>query len=84
MSANTILVLGATGKTGRRVAERLRARDLPIRPGSRSGEPPLTGRTGPLEQPRSVAWRRFTSLTIWTRSRAWQRLLVEAEIPDES
>ncbi|HWD42893.1 MAG TPA: NmrA family transcriptional regulator, partial [Actinomycetota bacterium] len=35
----TTLVLGGTGKTGRRVAERLRARDVPVRVGSRSGEP---------------------------------------------
>jgi uncharacterized protein YbjT (DUF2867 family) len=35
------LVLGGTGKTGRRVAERLRARGLPVRIGSRSGEPPF-------------------------------------------
>ena len=36
-----ILVLGAHGKTGRRVVERLRARGLPTRVGSRSGEPPF-------------------------------------------
>src|SRR5262245_23338403 len=36
-----ILVLGGTGKTGRRVAERLTARRVPIRLGSRSGEPPF-------------------------------------------
>ncbi len=35
------LVIGGTGKTGRRVAERLRARGVPIRIGSRSGEPPF-------------------------------------------
>jgi len=35
------LVLGGTGKTGRRVAERLSARGLPIRIGSRSGAPPF-------------------------------------------
>jgi uncharacterized protein YbjT (DUF2867 family) len=43
MSDNTTqeptLVLGGTGKTGRRVAERLTARGLPVRIGSRSGEP---------------------------------------------
>jgi uncharacterized protein YbjT (DUF2867 family) len=37
----TILVLGGTGKTGRRVAARLTARGLPVRIGSRSGEPPF-------------------------------------------
>jgi uncharacterized protein YbjT (DUF2867 family) len=35
------LVLGGTGKTGRRVAERLARRDIPVRLGSRSGEPPF-------------------------------------------
>ena len=33
------LVLGGTGKIGRRVVERLSARGLPVRIGSRSGEP---------------------------------------------
>src|SRR5215207_10016992 len=37
----TTLVLGGTGKTGRRVVERLRERGLPTRVGSRSGEPPF-------------------------------------------
>jgi uncharacterized protein YbjT (DUF2867 family) len=35
------LVTGGTGKTGRRVVERLAARGLPTRVGSRSGEPPF-------------------------------------------
>ena len=35
------LVLGGTGKTGRRVAERLKTRGLPVRIGSRSGTPPF-------------------------------------------
>jgi uncharacterized protein YbjT (DUF2867 family) len=35
------LVLGGTGKTGRRVAERLAARGYPVRIGSRSAEPPF-------------------------------------------
>jgi uncharacterized protein YbjT (DUF2867 family) len=33
------LVLGGTGKTGRRVVKRLRQRGLPVRVGSRSGQP---------------------------------------------
>jgi uncharacterized protein YbjT (DUF2867 family) len=37
----TTLVVGGTGKTGRRVVERLEARGLPVRVGSRSGEPPF-------------------------------------------
>jgi len=37
----TTLVLGGTGKTGRRVAQRLRALDLPVRVGSRAGRPPF-------------------------------------------
>ncbi len=36
-----ILVLGSTGKTGRRVVERLVARGIPTRAGVRSGEPPF-------------------------------------------
>jgi uncharacterized protein YbjT (DUF2867 family) len=35
------LVLGGTSKTGRRVVKRLEARGLPVRVGSRSGEPPF-------------------------------------------
>jgi uncharacterized protein YbjT (DUF2867 family) len=35
------LVLGGTGKTGRRVVERLEARGMPVRVGSRSGTPPF-------------------------------------------
>ena len=40
-SHGTTLVLGGTGKTGRRVAERLQALDRPVRIGSRSGAPPF-------------------------------------------
>jgi uncharacterized protein YbjT (DUF2867 family) len=35
------LILGGTGKTGRRIVEGLRERGLPVRIGSRSGEPPF-------------------------------------------
>ncbi|NGN42292.1 NAD(P)H-binding protein [Mesorhizobium sp. CGMCC 1.15528] len=35
------LILGGTGKTGSRVAQRLAARGLPVRIGSRSGQPPF-------------------------------------------
>jgi uncharacterized protein YbjT (DUF2867 family) len=38
---NTTLVLNGTGKTGRRILERLQARGVPTRVGSRSGEPPF-------------------------------------------
>ena len=41
MIANTTLVVGGTGKTGRRVAARLAARGRPVRVGSRSGQPPF-------------------------------------------
>jgi len=37
----TTVVLGGTGKTGRRVAERLRARDIPTRVARRSGDRPF-------------------------------------------
>jgi uncharacterized protein YbjT (DUF2867 family) len=39
--AQATLVLGGTGKTGRRVAERLTRRGMPARIGTRSGEPPF-------------------------------------------
>ncbi|WP_116021433.1 NAD(P)H-binding protein [Thermomonospora umbrina] len=42
MTANELtLVLGGTGKTGRRVAERLTARGVPVRIGSRSADIPF-------------------------------------------
>jgi uncharacterized protein YbjT (DUF2867 family) len=37
----TTLIVGGTGKTGRRVAERLMNKGLPVRIGSRSGKPPF-------------------------------------------
>jgi uncharacterized protein YbjT (DUF2867 family) len=40
-SQNTVLVLGGNGKTGRRVVERLAARGVPMRVGSRSATPPF-------------------------------------------
>jgi uncharacterized protein YbjT (DUF2867 family) len=39
--SNVTLVVGGTGKTGRRVVDRLTARGLPTRVGSRSGAPPF-------------------------------------------
>ncbi|MFI9506377.1 NmrA family transcriptional regulator [Nocardia sp. NPDC052566] len=36
-----VLVVGGTGKTGSRVAQRLRARGVPVRAGSRAAEPPF-------------------------------------------
>ena len=41
MKDQEILVIGATGKTGRRVASRLEARGLPVRRGSRSSATPF-------------------------------------------
>lgn len=38
-TSKPILILGGTGKTGRRLAERLTAHGLPVRIGSRSGTP---------------------------------------------
>ena len=43
-SEHTTLVLGGTGKTGRRVAERLRARGISTRIGSRAADPPFDWR----------------------------------------
>ena len=41
MDTKATLVLGGTGKTGSRVVKRLTARGLPVRIGSRSGQPPF-------------------------------------------
>jgi uncharacterized protein YbjT (DUF2867 family) len=41
MTSKTTLVIGGTGKTGRRVVNRLQARSLPVRIGSRAGQPPF-------------------------------------------
>jgi uncharacterized protein YbjT (DUF2867 family) len=43
----TYLLIGGTGKTGRRVNERLTARGLPVRIGSRSGQPPFDWNADP-------------------------------------
>ena len=48
MTNEPILVLGATGKTGRRVVERLNARGVEVRLGSRSEQPPLSLESYPL------------------------------------
>src|SRR5688500_4008624 len=37
--SNKILVLGGTGKTGKRVAERLKQQNIPVRIGSRNANP---------------------------------------------
>lgn len=39
MTSKPVLILGGTGKTGRRLAERLEAKNIPVRIGSRSGHP---------------------------------------------
>src|SRR5690349_15023301 len=39
--AQPILVIGSSGKTGRRVAERVTDRGIPVRHGSRQAEPPF-------------------------------------------
>ncbi|MBG0830746.1 NAD(P)H-binding protein [Planomonospora sp. ID67723] len=41
MTEKTTLVIGSNGKTGRRVADRLRERGVTVRAGSRSGNPPF-------------------------------------------
>ena len=41
MTNNTILVIGSTGKTGKRVADQLEARGIPVRHGSRSADIPF-------------------------------------------
>jgi uncharacterized protein YbjT (DUF2867 family) len=41
MTGAGVLVTGATGKTGRRITERLRAAGVPVRAGSRGAHPPF-------------------------------------------
>lgn len=41
MTNTTILVIGSTGKTGKRVVERLQSRAIPVRQGSRGAEIPF-------------------------------------------
>ncbi|WP_371153844.1 NAD(P)H-binding protein [Jannaschia sp. 2305UL9-9] len=41
MQTDPVLVIGATGKTGRRVAARLQAMDLPVRLGARQSDTPF-------------------------------------------
>ena len=50
------LVLGGTGKTGRRVAARLAAQGFSVRVGSRSGQPPFDWED-PTPGRRSCSWR---------------------------
>lgn len=57
-----ILVLGAHGKTGRRVVERLAARGEPVRLGSRSGVPPFDW-TNPATWPAVLAGARAAYIT---------------------
>jgi uncharacterized protein YbjT (DUF2867 family) len=64
-----ILVLGGTGKTGRRVAEQLAARGLPVRIGSRSATPAFdwndrSSWTAALEGVRAVYVSYYPDLTI--------------------
>ncbi|MFL5832238.1 MAG: NAD(P)H-binding protein [Solirubrobacteraceae bacterium] len=62
-SEHTTLILGGTGKTGRRIVERLHQRDVPVRVGSRSGEPPFDwedrGTWAPALQGTSAAYVSF-------------------------
>lgn len=57
-----VLVVGGTGKTGRRVAQRLRDRGIPVRIGSRGGKPPFDW-TDPTTWPAALAGVRSVYLT---------------------
>jgi len=50
LSDPTVAVIGGTGRTGRRVVDRLRARRVIVRIGSRAGSPPFR-----WEQPETAA-----------------------------
>jgi uncharacterized protein YbjT (DUF2867 family) len=51
MSNETTLVIGGSGKTGRRVIERLQSRDVPVRAASRSSETPFDWNDGATWEP---------------------------------
>jgi uncharacterized protein YbjT (DUF2867 family) len=61
-NSDLTLVLGGTGKTGRRVADRLRALRRPVRIGSRAGDPPFDW-TDRATWPASLAGVRSAYLT---------------------
>jgi UDP-N-acetylmuramoylalanine-D-glutamate ligase len=73
MATKATLVLCGTGKTGRRVVERLATRGIPTRvvrdPASRLS----TGTTARPGLPFSTGRDRPTSRTTWTPARARQR-----------
>ncbi len=54
----TILVLGGTGKTGRRVVQRLEAGGRPVRVGTPSGTPPFDWTDEAPGPRRWTAWGR--------------------------
>ena len=92
MDTNTnqpILVLGATGKIGRRVLKRLRARGLPTRLGSRTADPPFDWEnrvtwTPALEGVRSVYVSYYPDLAVPGAVEtvgAFARLAVERGVP---
>ncbi|WP_129843628.1 NAD(P)H-binding protein [Streptomyces sp. RFCAC02] len=59
-----VLVIGGTGKTGRRVARRLTARGLPVRIGSRAGTPAFDW-TDPTTWPAALAGTRAAYITYY-------------------
>ena len=60
------LVLGGTGKTGRRVIDRLDARGIPTRVGSRRASPPFDWNDEAAGIPRCAVWTPSISPTTPT------------------
>ncbi len=65
-TAQLTLVTGGTGKTGRRVAARLAERGMPVRIGSRNGEPPFD----------------WEDRATWDAALAGARAVYHAYVPD--
>jgi uncharacterized protein YbjT (DUF2867 family) len=63
MREKTTLILGGTGKTGRRIAQRLSTQGLRVRVASRSGTPPFDWNDPKTWEPRSAASTPCTSPT---------------------
>ncbi len=70
-TATTILVLGATGKTGRRVLERLQAQGRPVRARSRGGDPQgeVALPVGGVREPFVDSARRAAATGVWEGGR---------------
>ena len=78
------LVLGGTGKTGHRVVQRLRDRGLPVRVGSRSGQPAFdwadSSTWAPVLQGARAVYIPYPDLVLFDQATAATRAFAELAI----